>query len=413
VLERPMSSIAVEQAEELYRTLLQDTFQKDGNTWKVTEYLSSLKASDPSFDFRMAQNGENGGATAVIWKTGTMRGDFELNGCALHLHFMKCKLNSFEWPYISIVAVDGNGSPRCVAEGLACVERHDAYVFGVKAMLEMAPDRTSDKLLAVFANGALCSKIMDNDGLGFRNGKFFWDSYHLLHDIWPKQFGAAWTESLSSQVHEMLYAESEFEFNRVFESVLQDYRGKESILDHLREIAANREHFAYYIVKNLEGTCGKVSNNPAEQNHASVVSFVGDTLYKDPAYEIKTLLAQQRMLEKKRLTNKSSYQLRVSIEVASLTKDGVDDNVVEALKTLEKKSFELWKQEHDVLSKYDVELDDNLGSRIFSHKDYPDTPRFVPYGERCSCAIRKQYLLQCHHEIAENGGKFMMNLIDW
>jgi len=211
----------------------------------------------------------------------------------------------------------------------------------------------------------------------------------------------------------MLYAESEFEYNRIYESVLQDYRGKESILDHLREIAANREHFAYYIVKNSEGTCGKVSNNPAEQNHASVVSFVGDTLYKDPAYEIKTLLAQQRMLEKKRLTNKSSYQLRVSIEVASLTKDGVDDNVVEALKTLEKKSFELWKQEHDVLSKYDVELDDNLGSRIFSHKDYPDTPRFVPYGERCSCAIRKQYLLQCHHEIAENGGKFMMNLIDW
>ncbi len=158
-------------------------------------------------------------------------------------------------------------------------------------MLEMAPGRTSDEVLAVFADGTLCSKIMDDDGLGFRNGKFFWDSYHLLHDIWPKQFGAAWTESLSSQVCEMLYAESEFEYNRVYESLLQDYRGKESILDHLREIAANSEHFAYYIVKNLEGTCGKVSNNPAEQNHASVVSFVGDTLYKDPAYEIKTLLA--------------------------------------------------------------------------------------------------------------------------
>ncbi len=118
------------------------------------------------------------------------------------------------------------------------------------------------------------------------------------------------------------------------------------------------------------------------------------------------------MLEKKRLTNKSSYHLQVSIEVASLTKDGVDDNVVEALKTLEKKSFELWKQERDLSSKYDVKLDDNLGLWISRQKDYPDTPRFVPNSERCSCAIWKQYLLQCCHEIAESGGRFMMNLID-
>ncbi len=51
-----------------------------------------------------------------------MRGDFEFDGCALHLDFMNRKLNSFEWPYTSIVDVDGNGSPRCVAEGIACVE---------------------------------------------------------------------------------------------------------------------------------------------------------------------------------------------------------------------------------------------------------------------------------------------------
>ncbi len=142
------------------------------------------------------------------------------------------------------MAVDGNGSPRCVAKGLACVERHDAYVFGVKAMLEMAPGRTSDKVLAVFADGALCSKIMDDDGLGFKNSKFFWDCYYLLHDIWPKQFGAAWTESLSSQVCEMLYAENEIEFKCVYESVIQDYCGKKSNLDYLREIGANREHSA-------------------------------------------------------------------------------------------------------------------------------------------------------------------------
>ncbi len=69
----------------------------------------------------MAWNMGNGGATAV-WQTGTMRGDFELCGCALHLDFMKRKLNSFIWPYISIVAINGNDGQRCVAEVIACVE---------------------------------------------------------------------------------------------------------------------------------------------------------------------------------------------------------------------------------------------------------------------------------------------------
>ncbi len=50
---------------------------------------------------------------------------------ALHVDFMKCKMNSYEWPYISIVAVDGNGSPVCIAEGVACVERNEAYNFAV------------------------------------------------------------------------------------------------------------------------------------------------------------------------------------------------------------------------------------------------------------------------------------------
>ncbi len=60
----------------------------------------------------------------MMWQTGTMRADFEIYGCALHVDFMKQKTNSSEWLYISIVALDGNGSPRCVAEGIACVERN-------------------------------------------------------------------------------------------------------------------------------------------------------------------------------------------------------------------------------------------------------------------------------------------------
>ena len=44
-----------------------------------------------------------------------MRADFELYGCTLYIDFMKRQMNSYEWPYISIVAMDSNGSPRVVA----------------------------------------------------------------------------------------------------------------------------------------------------------------------------------------------------------------------------------------------------------------------------------------------------------
>ncbi len=68
-----------------------------------------------------------------------MRGNFKLYGCAVHVDLEKKNLDSFEWPYISIVVVDGNGCPICVDDGIACVETKDAYIFAVKGMLGMTP----------------------------------------------------------------------------------------------------------------------------------------------------------------------------------------------------------------------------------------------------------------------------------
>ncbi len=138
-------------------------------------------------------------------------------------------------------------------------------------------------------------------------------------------------------------------------------------------MAGNRDHFAYYIVKNSNGMCGKVSNNPTEQNCASVVSFVGETIYVDPAFQIKTLLACQHMLEKKRLVYKSSQQLSLGIAVALLMKEDIDNNVVEATKTVEK-SYNPWKQQHELSSSYNVELDKDHQMRIFRHRDSPNIP---------------------------------------
>ena len=103
---------------------------------------------------------------------GTNRADFELYGCQIHLDFMMRKMNSYLWPYISVVVVDANGSPRCAIEGIACSERFDAYVFAVNALLEMSPGRNRSDIKVVFADGKLDSSILHPDNMNLPNAAF-------------------------------------------------------------------------------------------------------------------------------------------------------------------------------------------------------------------------------------------------
>ncbi len=83
------------------------------------------------------------------------------------------------------------------------------------------------------------------------------------------------------------------------DKLMEKFQGKETILNNIMDISENHDNFARYILNDTEGTCGNVGKNPAQQNHASLVAHASGTLYEDPAFEIKTLLCCQRMLEKK------------------------------------------------------------------------------------------------------------------
>lgn len=76
-------------------------------------------------------------------------------------------------------------------------------------MLEMVPRRSPYDVLFVFANGMLCSAILDDDGIGLKNANLFRDSFHFVHDIWSKQFSAAWTDGLAMGVCNLLNANSQ------------------------------------------------------------------------------------------------------------------------------------------------------------------------------------------------------------
>ncbi len=100
-----------------------------------------------------------------------------------------------------------NGSPRCIAEEIACVQRNDEYIFAVKAMFKMAPGWPSDDVFSVFEDGILCSAILEDGSIVLKNAKLFWDSYHFLNFIWRKQSGGAWNNELSSGASELPHSE--------------------------------------------------------------------------------------------------------------------------------------------------------------------------------------------------------------
>lgn len=414
-ITRPDSSVAIEDAEKLYRELLQSTMESGGNTWKVEKYLKLLKKEDECFDYRILRDKMSGAATMVLWQTGTMRGDFELYGCALHLDFMKRQLNSYEWPYISIVAMDSNGSPRVMAEGIACTERNEAYVAAVQSLLDMSPGRTNENVLAVFADGALNPDIVLPHKMNLPNAKFIWDSYHLSTDIWPKDFGGAWTDTLSAQLRGMLYANSKEEFDTALSNIEAAYAGNSNILNKVHKIASKKECYAKYLLMTYEGTCGKTSNNPAEQNHSSIIAHLGGKLYEDPAYEISLLLGRQAEHEKKRNQERSKYYFSIPFEISKSAEINNSPALKTAKQKLEPKSFELWQEEFRSSRCYTCTVDADTGSRTFTHFQHLNSPRVLCKGERCFCPTRRQYLIQCRHEIAEEedeGNKLRWDLID-
>ena len=83
-------------------------------------------------------------------------------------------------------------------------------------------------------------------------------------------------------MRKMLYSVSEHDHKSAVDDIHNMYRGQTSILNAVDDIALSQLHYIKYILDQTEGTLGKVSNNPAEQNHASIVYWVGEKLYQEP-----------------------------------------------------------------------------------------------------------------------------------
>jgi hypothetical protein len=89
VIQKPSAGASVDDAEELYLSVLKDTMSTNQNSWLIEELLKKYRESDEYFDYQISIDPSSGAATAVVWQTGVMRADFELYGCSIFCDMMR------------------------------------------------------------------------------------------------------------------------------------------------------------------------------------------------------------------------------------------------------------------------------------------------------------------------------------
>ena len=123
------------------------------------------------------------------------RANFEMFGSTLFLDMMKRQLNSVHWPYVSIVALDGDKKVVSCGEAFCCQEVLDVYTFNVLHVPQSA----------IFDGGALLRDM----GMA-STCHIVLDQYHLMEVDWKKYFGLAMFEGrLREPLYQYLCSDTE------------------------------------------------------------------------------------------------------------------------------------------------------------------------------------------------------------
>lgn len=256
-----------------------------------------MKTKESGFDYRIVTN-DQGESLGVVWQTAFQRECFRRWGDVLFVDAMKRKLNHLHWPYFGPVVIDCNSQVHTVCEAICCAERIDAYYFVIDSMFDMAATvRTRAQTKVIFAD-----KFLDRNNSRTLlerldispTCRVFWDQFHIVSDNWPKAFGNVYQGKLQEELRAMINSSSQEQFDRCLqqaESILEAYPAQ---LDTLHSWVVDQEFWALHHLRLYGHTLYKKGSSHAEQNHHSVLSFLGN-LYEEPIIQVKQLIDRNHL----------------------------------------------------------------------------------------------------------------------
>ena len=394
-LDKDNSDI-IEKSVECIKEVYLDYLNDETCSTKMFGMLERCSRIDPGFTYNIAFDNDNR-ATGVVWMTPTMRSNLHRFGSFICLDAMKRTTNVYEWPYIGPTILNDMNRIGVVCEAFCINETKDAYKFILSSMIKMAPNFNPLNIKAIFADEFLDQKTIDEGGLP--NTRLIYDHYHY-HLTLIKNIGVMYNEMYRPMFTTLLNASSENEFNSLVAKAQHDYRDNFKVLKEINDVISKKEHLIAYVIDSINGTCCKRGSTHAEQNHSSIVSFIGKEYTGELEELLKFLLQRQDLLNlrlNKELSVANSHML---LTHERLTKMKENQILIDASKHLTKLSYDRFVLAYIQSKEYAVEETDNNSFIVYRKSTQRASPRkFSTFQTRCNCRFAVSFHEQCCHEI--------------
>ena len=201
----------------------------------------------------------------------------------------------------------------------------------------------------------------------------------------------------------MIEASTKDAFEKHLTLALSQAKGNSNILEILNTLNCTRESYAHYVIKSTPGTMLQRGSSRSEQNHWSVISFIGKEFTGELEEILKFLLDRQRdkSIEVNLKILKSSSNMRIKYH--KLKEQNRHPILIQASRILNEWGFNKFRYNYELLSQYNLFIDNN-GSTVIFKSDQKESPRiFLVNQERCGCNESINVFQQCVHKIKKIG----------
>jgi hypothetical protein len=218
--------------------------------------------------------------------------------------------------------------------------------------------------------------------VGLCNALCIWDHFHLLKKVWPEKFGPHVFAKLENGLRGMLGAESPAAFEEAFQHVRRHLLSDPVNLDYIKTgFYHHPEKFATFKINEVEGSMERKGDTPAEQNHSSIVSHLGNGSCQPIENQIMKLFTRQKELLAKRNTATARYNLVCD----NLAAEESDPSEEEAILVLSNYAYnQIWETEKQESMYYTRQVLEDGSTRVHRKGAPAASARVIAPGERCN-----------------------------
>ena len=389
--------------KEMFKKILQG----DKSIWSAIRYLEIQQEEIKGFVFSVKRNKE-GYPSAIMYMTPRMRQNCIRFGDVLFLDAQQRQFNSSGFPYISPCMVDEEGNVCQGCEAIVVEETLDMYAWILSEMSRLELRFELEKVKFIFSDQKVTDTLLEQLGIT-DSCTLRWDAWHLMNEVWPKRtnFGNQFVH-IKNYLQAMLYSRDENEWDDAFYNARRIIIHNTEMADKLTSIYNDPSHYAgYYLSRIKSGSLGKHGDSHSEQNHGSIVAYMGQGGSLSIKEQIESLMKRHQNRVRQKTTKESSLRVRLELPYTSLFDDyeGVADNA--ARQVLSEHAYNKFFKKSLIKARdYQCERRDDNTIYVWpcNQSTYENTPikerRSFKENERCSCYYRFVFNIQCAYEYA-------------